>query len=151
MKFADNEACKLFVERSYFGNVSAGNIDAVIQCFEADATVIIRHGDKPERIFTAGMDADATALEDFYRHLCGNYSARFDEFSHVVDLPAQKSACYFRVTLEPTAEGLYADAGRQELRNCNFFEYANGLIRHMIIYYANPQADGADRPTGYPA
>jgi hypothetical protein len=151
MNFTDKEACTQFVEHSYFGNVGSGNIDAVMQCFEPDATVIIRHGDKPERVFTAGVDADATALEDFYQHLCGNYAARFDEFSHFIDLAAQKSACHFRVTLNPTADGLYADAGIQELRNCNFFEYEAGRIRHMIIYYSNPQADGADRPTGYPA
>jgi hypothetical protein len=150
MKFADNNSCVQFVEQTYFANVRDGNIEAVMQCFEPDATVIIRHGDKPERVFTAGMDADATALEDFYQHLCGNYDSWFGNFSHFIDLPAQKSACHFQVRLNPKAEGLYADAGVQELRNCNFFVYNDMRISHMIIYYSNPQADGADRPTGYP-
>ena len=49
----------------------------------------------------------------------------------------------------------YADAGPQELRNCNFFEFDNGAISHMIIYYANPQSGGSvdrgtETPTGYP-
>lgn len=139
-----------FVEQSYFANVQQGHINAVIDCFEADAKVVIRHGDNPVRLFAADTGAGETELRKFYEHLCGNYDVWFGDFQHYVDLEQQRSACYFTVRLQPKPDGLYAGAGTQELYNCNFFEYRADRISHMIIYYSNPQADNADNPTGYP-
>ena len=34
--------------------------------------------------------------------------------------------------------------------NCNFFEFQDDLISHMIIYYANPNTGTSETPTGYP-
>lgn len=150
MEIKDHESCIEFVERRYFGNVQRGDINAVMDCFESGARVLIRHGNNPVREFVADQGDGRTALRDFYEHLCGNYDASFKDFRHFVDMDQQRSACYFTVTLEPRADGLYADAGTQELYNCNFFEFRDNLISHMIIYYSNPQADSADSPTGYP-
>jgi hypothetical protein len=54
--------------------------------------------------------------------------------------------------LRPKPDGLYADADVQHLLNCNFFEFRDGLISHMIVYYVNPEAGegGGSAPTGYP-
>ncbi len=41
------------VENQYFGNVSAGDIDAVCACFTADSTITILHGDNPDTGGTA--------------------------------------------------------------------------------------------------
>ena len=157
MQMTERDACIHCVEESYFSNVRAGNLDLFLACFRPGAEVIIRHCDNAERVFSAGSGKDAVELAEFYQHLCGNYSAWFGNFVHFIDLEAQKSACHFKVRLTPKDKGLYAGAGTQELQNCNFFEYRDGLINHMIIYYSNSGAGGADvevggrTPTGYPA
>ena len=149
MSLTDREAVIDFVEQAYFGNVQRQDIAAVMDCFQPGAEVIIRHGDKPIRQFATATHGDTADLREFYAHLCGNYDAWFGDFTHIVDVDAQRSACYFTVRLTPKPEGLYADAGVQELQNCNFFEYENDRIRYMIIYYSNSDsAEGA--PTGYP-
>ncbi len=151
----NREAYTEFVEKTYFGNVESGQLDAIMACFDPDATVIIRHGDNPERCFCVSASADETPLVEFYKHLCSNYEARFNDFQHFIDRETQRASCYFKVRLKPKPEGLYAGTGQQELFNCNFFEFRDDLITHMIIYYANPRSGDPtsgsyDPPTGYP-
>jgi hypothetical protein len=143
------------IEQTYFGNVESGGIDAVMACFTPGATVIIRHGDNPERFFDVQPSAGKTALREFYEHLCGNYDAWFGDYMHYIDTAQERAASRFTVRLTPKPDGLYADAGEQELLNCNFFEFRDDLISDMIIYYANPNAGNATAglsavPTGYP-
>ena len=145
----DRKSCIAFIEQDYFGNVGAGNLQATMNCFTPDANVEIRHGDKPLRRFSVAPSGDATALTEFYAHLCGNYDAWFGEFQHFVDVEANRAASRFIVRLTPKPGGLYADAGTQELLNCNFFEFRNERISDMIIYYANPGST-QQTPTGYP-
>jgi hypothetical protein len=146
----DRKSCITLIEDSYFGNVGAGAIEAVMACFTPDAGVIIRHGDNPERLFGVQPAAAEAPLQKFYEHLCGNYDAWFGDFEHYIDTGGHRAASRFTVRLTPKAEQLYADAGALELFNCNFFEFHDGLIRHMIIYYANPGAEASATPTGYP-
>jgi len=149
MLLTDRDAVIEFVEQAYFGSVQRQDVAAVIGCFAATAEVVIRHGDNPVRNFSVTPQSGADDLQTFYAHLCGNYEAWFGDFQHFVDLDAQRSACYFTVRLTPKADGLYADAGVQTLQNCNFFEYQDGRIRQMIIFYSNSESsDGM--PTGYP-
>ena len=143
------------IEKNYFGNIEAGKIDAAMACFTRDAAVVIRHGDKPERLFRVEPHIDATPLREFYEHLCGNYSASFSEFSHYVDNEHDRAASRFIVRLLPKPEGLYASASEQKLSNCNFFEFSEGRISDMLIYYSNPDAvksapQSSVAPTGYP-
>ena len=146
----DRESCITFIEKAYFGSVRGGNLDAVMGCFTADARVIIRHGDNQERLFGARPSDGETPLREFYEHLCGNYDAWFGDYEHYIDIEEQRAASRFTVRLTPKPDGLYADAGTQELVNCNFFEFDGDLISHMIIYYANPTAGASSTPTGYP-
>lgn len=151
----DRESCIRLIEQTYFGNVESGGIDAVMACFTPGATVIIRHGDNPERFFGVQPSAGKTALREFYEHLCGNYDAWFGDYMHYIDTAQERAASRFTVRLTPKPDGLYADAGEQELLNCNFFEFRDDLISDMIIYYANPNAGNATAglsavPTGYP-
>jgi hypothetical protein len=151
MQLKDRESIIQFVERDYFGSVRDQATDAVMRCFHADATVLIRHGDNPVRRFAVKPSSENSDLRDFYAHLVGNYEAWFGDFTHFVDIQESRSACYFTVRLTPRPGGLYSGAGTQELKNCNFFEYADDKIRHMIIYYSNVNSDAADStPTGYP-
>ncbi len=145
----DRDSCIAFIEHDYFGSVSAGDLDATMACFTEDARVVIRNGDQAVRRFAVQSTADAVPLEDFYRHLCGNYAAWFGDFWHVVDTAAARAASRFTVRLAPKTDGRYADAGEQTLLNCNFFEFDGAKIRDMIIYYANPGSAGLT-PTGYP-
>jgi hypothetical protein len=146
----DRESCIAFIEQAYFGNVRDGNMDAVMGCFSPDASVIIRHGDNPERHFGVQPTGETSPLREFYEHLCGNYDTWFGEFEHYIDSEEQRAASRFTVRLTPKPDGLYSDAGTQELVNCNFFEFHDDLISHMIIYYANPTAGASGMPTGYP-
>lgn len=149
----NRDACIAFIEHNYFGNVRAGQLEATMDCFTPDARVDIRHGDNPLRRFAVRPARDATSLVDFYRHLCSNYDAWFGEFQHFIDTEANRAASHFVVRLTPKPAGLYADAGVQELLNCNFFEFRAERISNMIIYYANPTANPAattQAPTGYP-
>jgi hypothetical protein len=149
MHLQSRQSIKEFVEEAYFGSVARLDLAAIMACFNPDATVIIRHGDNPVRNFAVAPAAAEDNLQTFYAHLCGNYAAWFGEFTHFIDKEAQRSACYFTVRLTPKPEGLYADAPVQVLRNCNFFEYAEDRIQHMIIYYSNAESV-RDAPTGYP-
>ena len=151
----DSEFCIALIEDTYFGNVRSGKIEADMGCFSPDVSVIIRHGDNPERLFGVRPSDGETPLRGFYEHLCGNYDAWFGDFEHYIDTREQRAASRFTVRLDPKPDGLYADSGTQELVNCNFFEFRGDLISHMIIYYANPKAGVAaagysTTPTGYP-
>lgn len=138
------------VEEEYFGNVVAGNLERILDCFTEDITVTIRHGDNPVRQFTKQGVNGTTKLEDFYKHLCGNFTAWFGEFDHYIDIPEQRCSCTFVVKLSPLANSAYLEAGPQTLRNCNFFKYRDGKIEEMIIYYSNYESGLEQTPTGYP-
>ena len=120
------------VEEDYFGNVVAGNLDKVLNCFTEDVAVTIRHGDNlPRRFNRHGIDG-ASKLEDFYRHLCENFTPWFGEFEHYIDIPEQRCSCTFVVKLTPLQDSDYLGAGPQNLRNCNFFKYRDGKIAEPI-------------------
>ena len=137
-----------FIERRYFGNVAAGKLDGVRDCFADDAEVLIRHGDNPERRYSPSPGPGREPLQSFFEHLCGNYDCWFGDFRHTIDMDRQRAASRFTVRLAPKPDGLYADHPPQQLLNSNFFEFAAGKITFMLIYYANVGASGA--PTGYP-
>ena len=73
------------VERRYFGNVTHGDIPAVVACFTDDALVTIYHGDAAPRLFKAQPGAGETPLPRFFEHLLANYDPQFTEFVHYVD------------------------------------------------------------------
>jgi hypothetical protein len=129
-----------------------GDIEAIIGCFISDARVRIRHGDAEERRFTLGADGEGLSAREFYGHLISNFACHFAGFKHFIDLDEERSAATFVVTLEPRPDSTYLSEGTQTLHNCNFFEYRDGKIADMIIYYSNPTAGaaGVTAPTGYP-
>lgn len=148
----DRSAFVDFIERRYFGNVSADNIEGVRDCFADDAEVLIRHGDNPQRRYSPSPGPGQEPLLSFFEHLCGNYDCWFGHFRHTVDVDEQRAASRFIVRLTPKPGGLYADHPRQQLLNSNFFEFADGRITFMLINYANAGAGagGSEAPTGYP-
>ena len=97
-----------------------------------------------------------TSLWDFYDHLCGNYRIWFGEFVHYIDEDQNRAASTFRVVLDPKPDSPYGTAGTQTLFNCNFFQFNEGRIVEMTIYYSNPNSDQSPAtstssvPTGYP-
>jgi hypothetical protein len=144
-----------FIEQRYFGNVAEGKLDEVLNCFNDDAQVVIRHGDKPERRFALLPQAAESDLLSFYQHLCENYECWFGNYHHYIDIEEGSAASRFTVRLTPISSGIYASYAAQELRNCNFFEFRDGRISDMIIYYANPDSQNtksqqSGKPTGYP-
>ena len=146
----DRERCIQFIEDDYFGSVVAADLDKIRACFSSDAQVLIRHGDLAPRLFRPEprTEGELDLMAGFYGHLCGNYAAWFGDFEHTIDTPAQRAASRFSVRLTPLADGDYAGEGVQALKNCNFFEFRDGLIQFMLIYYSNPTGGDAN-PTGY--
>lgn len=140
------------VEQDYFGSVARHDKAAILACFTDDARVTIYHGDNRPRRFQGKAASGESPLPSFFDHLLANYDPEFTEFTHFVDAENARCAATFKVTLTPTADSAYRDAGVQVLRNCNFFECRDGKIHDMIIYYANPGAAGAAEPapTGFP-
>ena len=144
-----------FIEQRYFGSVAESKFDEILNCFNDDAQVVIRHGDKPERRFALYPQDSEADLLSFYQHLCNNYECWFGNYHHYIDLDEDTAASRFTVQLTPIPTGVYAGLPAQELHNCNFFEFRDDRISDMIIYYANPDAQAAnvqltDKPTGYP-
>ena len=144
-----NQYIKL-VEEDYFGNVAKGNIDKVLTCFTDDTLVTIRHGDNPIRVFNKPGNNGTSQLLEFYKHLCGNYTPWFGDFIHYIDVEEQRCACTFTVKLDPKEDSDYFVAGKQTLRNCNFFTCKDGKISEMTIYYSNTESGLEKTPTGYP-
>jgi len=137
------------VENAYFGSVTRGNVPAALDCFTADAQVIIYHGDAAPRRFAMDAKDGESHPQDFFDHLLANYVARFTNFRHFVDAPSECCAATFDVELAPKPDSAYLGAGTRHLKNCNFFHCRDGKIYSMIIYYADPgAAPGA--PTGFP-
>ncbi|WP_446831860.1 nuclear transport factor 2 family protein [Candidatus Foliamicus sp.] len=147
----DRSAYIDFIERRYFGAVSAGDVKAALRCFAEDAQVIIRHGDQPERRYSPSPGPGQEPLADFFEHLCANYDCWFGDFSHTVDAAHKRAASRFTVRLSPRADGLYGEFPAQTLMNSNFFEFAGERIAFMLIYYANTSDSDSPKPTGYPA
>ena len=139
-----------FIERHYFSNVATGDVDRVLDCFVNDAKVVIRHGDLPERRFAPSPGSGQDDLLSFYQHLCDNYTCWLRDFHHTNDIHAQRAASRFSVRLSPKPNGLYSKFPEQQLSNCNFFEFTDGRIKYMLIYYANLANGDDEKPTGYP-
>ncbi len=139
-------------ENRYFGNVVRGSLDAIVACFTPDTLLVIRHGDDAERRMYGAPDGDAAHISEFWKHLNGNFDARFEDFAHVVDTEQQRIASTFLVTLAPKAGSPYVGRGTLQLKNCNFFWVEDGLIARMIVYYSNPETGGdpIGKPSGYP-
>ena len=146
----DRTAYIEFIEHRYFGSVTAGDVDGVLDCFDDNADIVIRHGDLPERRFSPSPRHGQDKLLSFYQHLCANYNCWFGDFHHTIDIDEQLAASRFTVRLNPKANGLYAAFPEQQLLNCNFFEFADSRIKFMLIYYSNRTEGSADKPTGYP-
>jgi hypothetical protein len=151
MPFNSREAVMGFIEHDYFGSAMRNDVTGMLNCFIDTAKIIVRHGDNPERYFSPDPKARQTDLRIFYEHLCGTFEPWFGGFFHVVDLEQQRAACYFTVRLTPRDASQLDQVGIQMLNNCNFFDFSDGKIKKMIIYYSNSAAaPDASVPTGYP-
>ena len=139
-----------FIERCYFGSVAAGDLGGILECFAEDAEVLIRHGDNPERRYSPSPGPGQEPALSFFKHLCENYDCWFGHFRHTIDFQNRRAASRFTVRLTPKPDGLYAAYPKQQLLNSNFFEFADGRITFMLIYYANIGAIDSQTPTGYP-
>lgn len=144
--------CIELIEERYFASVTRGDIEAALACFTPDAVVTILHGDSLPRTFTADGEGP-DALRRFFEHLLANYEPRFIDFVHYVDAESGRCASRFTARLTPRPDSADTAAGVQELRNCNFFDLADGRFHEMLIYYTNPGGEGdpGSTPTGYPS
>ena len=143
------------VEKDYFGNVMAEDLDAVVGCFMPDAEITIYHGDNPIRHFYGRPQQHQEPLRAFWAHLCGNYGAHFGQFQHIIDDANECCAATFIVTLAPKPNSAYLATGTLTLNNCNYFWCRDGKIARMTIYYANPTLGAklglaSVGPTGFP-
>jgi hypothetical protein len=107
-----------FVERAYFGAVKAGDAEAVLA---------------PARVMRRAPGASEESLDDFMRA-----GERFDltylDFVHFVDCAAERVASHFTLLIVPRAD----DVPPRRMRNCNFFQFRDGVLVDVIAYFCNP-------------
>jgi ketosteroid isomerase-like protein len=122
-----------FVERAYFGAVKAGDAEAVLAHFAPGAALTAYMGDAPARVMRRAPGASEESLDDFMRA-----GERFDltylDFVHFVDCAAERVASHFTLLIVPRA----GDVPSRRMRNCNFFQFRDGVLVDVIAYFCNP-------------
>ncbi len=110
------------VERAYFANVDAKNLDAVLDCFTEDAVFTIQSS------FTV-HEGRETGIRRMFETFFANFAEGVHrEFSHVVDVENDRCSCRFSVEL--TGD----DGTKTSLSNCNFFYFENGKFKRVFVY-----------------
>ncbi|MFC3228811.1 nuclear transport factor 2 family protein [Marinibaculum pumilum] len=110
------------VERDYFGNVDAKDLEGVLSVLAPDARLTV----KTAAVIHEGRDTGI-------RRMLTDFLAAFREgwhgdFAHVVDVPNQRIASRFDVRLVDHG-GAVSTAS-----NANFFQIRDGLIAEIFVY-----------------
>ncbi len=110
------------VERDYFGNVDAKNLDGVLAALAPEARLTVQTA----FVTHEGRDTGIRRmLTDFFAAFSEGWHG---DFAHVVDVPNQRVASRFDVRLVDPA-GKAATAS-----NANFFQMHDGLIAEIFVY-----------------
>ena len=109
---------------SYFKAVDAKDVDAILSHFADDATLTVQ----TDHAVFDGADEIRRMFTDF----CDASVSIFHEIKNiVVDVPAGK------VATEQSYIGELVDGTKNDMHNCNFFEFdADGKFSRVIIWMA---------------
>ena len=108
----------------YFSAVDRKDVEGTLICFAANAQfVIANHG-----VFYEGREIQ---IRGMYDRLNERYAKVWHgDFTHTVDVAAQRIASRFRV------ENITHEGEKLVKNNCNFFELKDGLFTAVYVYMA---------------
>jgi len=132
-----------FVEVHYFGNVRAADHETVLGFFAPDATLTGYAGDAPARVMRKKPTAGEGSLEDFMK-AAEHFDLTYSDFVHHIDLEAERVASRFTLVMAPKPGGAMAHMPTRRLKNCNFFQFENGLLIDVVAYFSNPKSAATD-------
>jgi len=108
----------------YFSAVDRKDVEGTLICFAANAKfAIANHG-----VFYEGREIQ---IRGMYDRLNERYAKVWHgDFTHTVDVAAQRIASRFRV------ENITHEGEKLVKNNCNFFELKDGLFTAVYVYMA---------------
>ena len=108
----------------YFSAVDRKDVEGTLICFAANAQfAIANHG-----VFYEGREIQ---IRGMYDRLNERYAKVWHgDFTHTVDVAAQRIASRFRV------ENITHEGEKLVKNNCNFFELKDGLFTAVYVYMA---------------
>jgi ketosteroid isomerase-like protein len=109
---------------TYFSAVDRKDVDGTLACFAPDARfAIANHG--------VSYEGRELQIRSMYERLNQRYAKVWHgDFTHTVDLAAQRVASRFRV------ENITHQGEKLVKNNCNFFEVRDGLFTAVYVYMA---------------
>jgi ketosteroid isomerase-like protein len=109
---------------TYFSAVDRKDVDGTLACFAPDARfAIANHG--------VSYEGRELQIRSMYERLNQRYAKVWHgDFTHTVDLAAQRAASRFRV------ENITHQGEKLVKNNCNFFEVRDGLFTAVYVYMA---------------
>ena len=115
------------VEKRYFANVDAKNMQAVLDCFNPSAVFTIQSA------FVTHEGRD-TGVRRMFENLFTTYRRKIvhKNFRHIVDLENHCCASQFEVEL------IDPDGKDVKLSNCNFFYLKDGKFERVYVYMSGP-------------
>jgi len=116
------EAQLITLVETYFSAVDRKDVDGTLACFATNARfAIANHGVSYE-----GLEPQ---IRGMYERLNERYAKVWHgDFTHTVDVAAQRIACRFRV------ENITHQGEKLVKNNCNFFEVRDGLFSAVYVY-----------------
>jgi ketosteroid isomerase-like protein len=109
---------------TYFSAVDRKDVDGTLACFATNARfTIANHG--------VSYEGREIQIRSMYERLNQRYAKVWHgDFTHTVDLAAQRVASRFRV------ENITHHGEKLIKNNCNFFEVKGGLFTAVYVYMA---------------
>jgi ketosteroid isomerase-like protein len=116
------EAQLVTLVETYFAAVDRKDVDGTLACFASNARfAIANHG-----VFYEGRELQ---IRGMYDRLNERYAKVWHgDFTHTVDVAAQRIASRFRV------ENITHQGEQLVKNNCNFFEVQDGLFTAVYVY-----------------
>jgi hypothetical protein len=127
------------IEHQYFGNMALARPDLILALLTEDAHLTAFHANDPPRRVRRDPGPGEESFEHFLSALHADFTLHYSQFMHVVDTGRQRSACTFRLEIRPRVAD--PSVGVRVLRNCNFFQFRDGLICAVTAYFSLPTDD----------
>jgi ketosteroid isomerase-like protein len=124
------------IEHQYFGNMALARPAQILALLTPDAQLTAFHGDDAPRIVRHHPRPGEESFDHFLSALHADFTLHYSQFMHVVDVDTQRAACTFRLEIRSRVPS--PAVGPRVLRNCNFFQFRNGLICAVTAYFSLP-------------
>jgi hypothetical protein len=127
------------VQHQYFGSMARAQPGQILPLL-ADAAVLTGFfGSDAPRLVRQCPGLGEESFERFLGALHAEFALSYTDFEHFIDVDEQRSACTF--LLEVTPRNATSTLPTRKLRNCNFFQFEQGLITAVTAYFASPPVD----------